>query len=318
MRQLRLATGVSHDQTAEILNETLTELYGADVLDRPRRGRSSSSPHRVTASFLRSVERGEHSRVEPKLLPAWIDLDAVGRDRANASRVPPWLVRAYDVAFGADGFLADVYAWSEILTADQSQMIPRRLRDLPGHVPDGAEYEFLTRDLGDPADLEPDERALLTVHAERLARLNARLRGTRASWAPIRGDVSGHLGEEEEDAPEGKLIGPGERFVVRYVLHNIGVAPWRHRLLYRVGFPAVGITGPALVPIPDTDPGGAAEVACVLRAPRRPGTYRVSMKMGWPDGTYCLPTTLLGLVVTIVVPAEDLIAPLELWPDHVG
>jgi hypothetical protein len=43
---------------------------------------------------------------------------------------------------------------------------------------------------------------------------------------------------------------------------------------------------------PDTDPGGRVELRIPLRAPRRPGTYRACLKMGWPNGVYYFPSTL--------------------------
>jgi hypothetical protein len=59
----------------------------------------------------------------------------------------------------------------------------------------------------------------------------------------------------------------------------------------------------------DVDPGGRVELRVPLRAPRRPGTYRACLKMGWPNGVYCFPSTLVGVIVTVIVPAADLLAP---------
>ncbi|SDD36896.1 NBR1-Ig-like domain-containing protein [Actinokineospora iranica] len=313
MRQLRMAVGINLGETVAILNETIDDLY-ADVRDAPTPGgRVPSTPHRVTGDYVRRVERGDHGRFDLGTLPAWARRSEVEKNRLNASRVPAWLVRAYDVAFGADGFLVDMHTWSVALQADQLRDLPRRLRDLPGHVPPGGEYEFLVRDLG---ELDEQARDLLRAQAGELAALRDRQPGG-ASWLPFAKDASLNAGEAEE--PEGMLVAPGSLVTTHFVLRNAGTVPWRDRLLYRVGDTATGIASPPLVPVPDTEPGAdTAEIGYVLRAPTTPGTYRVCVKMGWPDGTYCFPTTLLGLVTTLVVPPADIIDPYREWPDHVG
>ncbi|MFC4853001.1 hypothetical protein [Actinophytocola glycyrrhizae] len=48
------------------------------------------------------------------------------------------VVRAYDVAFGADGYLVDMYGWTVTLLADHEHNPPSLTRHLPAHVPDGA------------------------------------------------------------------------------------------------------------------------------------------------------------------------------------
>jgi hypothetical protein len=321
MRQFRLAAGVGAEETVAFLNETIHDLYG-DVRPAPRpgekrqpRGRSPSVPEEMTAKFVERIERGMHGRIDHVYGLKWLENTDQLKGRANASRVPAWLVRAYDVAFGADGYLIDMYTWSVALQGDQMRDLPRRVRDLPARVEPGSEYDFLTRDLGDP---DEDLRPLLREQAEQLAELAARQRTSRSSWTPLAADASGFLGEAEHEAPEGTIAAPGGMLVARFVLHNVGEVPWQDRVLYRVGPTSVGLASAPLVPIPATKPSGTADVRCVLRAPLIPGTYRVCLKMGWPDGTYCFPTTLLGLLLTVVVPPTDIADPYEEWMDHAG
>ncbi|WP_344212488.1 NBR1-Ig-like domain-containing protein [Kribbella sancticallisti] len=267
----------------------------------------------MSPRYLLQLERGEHSNRDVNSLPHWLKVLEVDRIRANASRVPAWLVRAYDVAFGADGFLADVYTWSEALQEDQLRDLPRRVRDRPIEVMPGDEYAYLTRDLGEPGD---SLRRLLLTQASELAGQRDRFRAAPRMWAPVTGDKTGFLGEAEDEAPEGTIAAPGSMLVARFVIHNIGQVRWRDRLMYRVGSASVGMASSPCVPLPDTDPGSTADVRCVLRAPTAPGTYRACFKMGWMDGTYCFPTTLLGVLFTVIVPPADIADPYQDWPDH--
>ncbi|MEU4294979.1 hypothetical protein AB0E63_42720 [Kribbella sp. NPDC026596] len=316
MRQLRQAAGYDLAETVEILNETIEELY-AEVRQAPEpdaKRRLSAGPQRLTVAIVRRIERGEYSAFDHRPSVKWVDVDQLlPRKRMNASRVPAWLVRAYDVAFGADGFLTDMFTWSTTLQGDQLRDRPRRVRDLPTHVPAGGEYQFLIRDLGEPdAEFLP----LLQAQAAQLAALAERQRTHPSAEAPSASDASGARGEGEERFPEGSITAPGVMFASRFVLHNLGEVPWRDRLLYRIGSSSIGLGSTPLVPLPDTDPGGSAAVEWVLRSPMTPGTYRACLKMALPDGAYCFPTTLVGLLVTIVVPPADLADPYEPWPDH--
>jgi hypothetical protein len=38
------------------------------------------------------------------------------------------------------------------------------------------------------------------------------------------------------------------------------------------------------------------------------------MKMGWPDGTYCFPNTLVGVILTVIVPDDTLGEVFQPWP----
>lgn len=313
MRQLRVANGDHTAQTVEILNQAITDLYPDATEQRTDYGRRSV-PHLVSERYVLRVERGHHARLP---VPPWLrssrDLDPAV---VSGSRVPPWLVRAYDMAFGADGYLVDMFDWASALLADHEHNPPRLTRHLPAHAAPGHEYDYLAAGFVDeqaPTAIDPAVQALLAEQAGQLI-----TRGDHASgapqWMPSSQDGSGSLGDGEEELPEGTLVPPGGQLVARWVLHNTGKVPWRDRLLYRVGATTEGIRTPPFVIVPDTDPGQTAELRCPLRAPHRSGTYRVCLKMGWPNGVYCFPSTLLGLIVTLIVPPDDLMDPAADWP----
>jgi hypothetical protein len=108
-------------------------------------------------------------------------------------------------------------------------------------------------------------------------------------------------------------VRPGEYRVVRWEMRNAGTVPWRDRYLYRVGRPGVGLSSPPLLPMPDTEPGGIAEIYCPVQAPSLPGAYRVCLKAGLPDGEYCHPSGLGGLILTVIVPPTDLADCYDSW-----
>ncbi|MFL6118475.1 NBR1-Ig-like domain-containing protein [Actinophytocola sp.] len=311
MRQLRVATGDSLSSAVAMLNPAITSLYpGATWADAGTHVRAH--PHLVDEAFLQALEKGHHSRLDLYRLPAWINLTKVGdRTRLYTSRVPGWLVRAYDLAFGADGYLVDMYAWSNALLADQLRDVPRRLRDLPAHVPPGRELDFFTEHF---PDTDGRVSAVLAAQAEAVVGLRDVRSSPNAPWWPSAADES----SAEDETPEGLLVAPDSQLVASWVLHNTGSVPWRHRVVYRVGSYLGGVRTPAFIVIPDVDPGSSVRIQCPMRVPKTPGTYRACLKQGWPDGTYCFPTTLLGLFVTVVVAPADLIDPLPEWVDHAG
>jgi hypothetical protein len=233
------------------------------------------------------------------------------KTRLYTSRVPEWLVRAYDLAFCANGYLVDMYAWSTALLSDQLRDVPRRMRDLPAHVPPGREWAFFAEHFG---DADEHITALLAAQTEAVVGLRERRPSSDAPWLPMAGDVS----SSQDETPEGLLVPPDSQLVAAWVLHNTGSAPWRDRVLYRVGGYPGGVRTPPFVVIPDTPPGSTVRIECPMRAPTTAGTYRACLKMGWPDGTYCLPNTLLGLFVTLVVPPADLVEPTTEWAEHAG
>lgn len=311
MRQLRVANGDHTAFTVDILNQTITDLYPAATADRTDYGKRST-PHLVSERYVLRVERGHHARLP---VPGWLRARAVGDPTVvYGSRVPAWLVRAYDVAFGADGYLIDMFEWASTLVADHEHDPPRLTRNLPAHVPRGQEYNHLAADFPDAGTPVDDEiRSVLADEARTLTvRRDHPVDETR--WQPSARDGSGSLGDGEEDLPEGTVLEPGARVIARWVLHNTGTVPWRDRLLYRVGPAATGIRTPPFVTVPDTAASETALVQCPLRVPDRPGTYRLCLKMGWPNGVYCFPSTLVGLIVTVIVPPADLLDADRDWP----
>jgi hypothetical protein len=310
MRQLRVATGDDFTSAVVLLNQAIMSLYpDAAPADVDRAGRAV--PHLVTKRFVEALEKGHHSRLDLYRLPSWIDVSRV-RDKTQlySSRVPDWLVRAYDLAFCANGYLVDMFAWSAALLPDQLRDVPRRLRDLPAHVPPGTEYAFLAEHF---LDADDELRALLAAQAEMVA---VRRDGPRddAPWSPSPGDES----SSHDEIVEGQLVAPGHWFVAIWCLRNTGSVPWRDRVLYRIGAYPGGVHTPPILVIPDTDPGEVAIIRCPMRAPTTAGTYRACLKAGWPDGTYCFPSTLLGLFATLVVAPADLADPAAEWADHAG
>jgi hypothetical protein len=52
----------------------------------------------------------------------------------------------------------------------------------------------------------------------------------------------------------------------------------------------------------------------MIKSVHRPGVviYQ-ALKMGWPNGVYCFPNSLIGLIVTAVVLAPDLAGCRQPW-----
>jgi len=299
MRQLRLAGGENTEGTVEILNHAIAELYPEVTAASRSITRGTSTPRLVSPAYVQRLEQGFHSSMR---VPEWLQsADLENKSAVRASKVPSWLVRAYDLAFGADGYLVDMYTWAEALSADHRSNPPRRTTHLPGAVPPGTELEYLSDGFGDPP---PEIRTVLHECAEHLARRRPRMSVRRHS--PADGDSSTTYGERDALHPEGTLVEPGGYVLAGWILHNTGKVPWRDRYVYRVGEPTTGITAPSLLALPDTDLGGVIEIRCPVRAPSRPGTYRLCLKMGWEDGTYCYPATLLGVILTFIVPPADI------------
>lgn len=309
MRQMRVANGDHTAHSVEILNETISDLYPGATSERTDYGRRSV-PHFVTEQYVLRLERGHHARLP---VPAWLrSREITDPAVVYGSRVPPWLVRAYDVAFGADGYLVDMYSWAAILLADHEHDPPRLIRHLPAHVPDGGEFDYLAAPIRDGAsELEERVRGLLLAEAAALASRRHRA----GDWSPSTKDGSGSFVEGKEMLPEGMLVAPGTQLVASWVLYNTGSVPWRDRLLYAISSasPTAELRTPPFITVPDIDPGEKAELRVPLRAPRRAGTYRACFKMGWPNGVYCFPSTLVGVIATVIVPAPDLLDPATDW-----
>jgi hypothetical protein len=67
-----------------------------------------------------------------------------------------------------------------------------------------------------------------------------------------------------------------------------------------------GLVSPSMLAVPNTEPGAIATIRCPVKTSKTPGTFRLCMKMGWPNGVYCFPNTLVGMIFTTVVLSEPL------------
>ena len=116
-----------------------------------------------------------------------------------------------------------------------------------------------------------------------------RQRGPRGKLArATEGDATAFV---DETVPQGTLFQPGEIFAKTWRIRNCGTVPWRGRRLERQG-PLTGpglITSPKYVYIPDTEPGGIAEITVALKAPTYDCSSIAYFKMVDPDGFLCFP-----------------------------
>jgi transcriptional regulator with XRE-family HTH domain len=93
------------------------------------------------------------------------------------------------------------------------------------------------------------------------------------------------------DPGHGSVAGPGERLTLRWRLRNEGRQIWRGRSLQRLG--SIGglrlLTSVRAVSVPDTAPGGEAEVTCSVLLPQYPGTVVGYWELRTADGRRCFP-----------------------------
>lgn len=108
----------------------------------------------------------------------------------------------------------------------------------------------------------------------------------------------------DETIPQGTLMTPGLVFVKTWRIKNVGTVLWHNRQLERQG----PLTGPGLItstryyPIPDTAPGGIAEIQAVLVAPTHDASSLAYFKMVDEEGFLCFPDEhQLGLDVLVRV-----------------
>jgi transcriptional regulator with XRE-family HTH domain len=115
----------------------------------------------------------------------------------------------------------------------------------------------------------------------------------------VEGDATAFV---DDTIPHGTLMAPGLLFVKTWRIRNVGKVPWRGRRLERQG-PLTGpglITSERFVPVPDTEPGGIAEIQAVLKAPGYDCTSIAYFKMVDEDGLLCFPDDhQLGLDVLV-------------------
>jgi transcriptional regulator with XRE-family HTH domain len=291
MRQQRLAAGVNDMAYAVELVQSAMPL-GAPP---------------VTAPYLADVERGNSGHGARS---DWVE---EGGDRPGSElyrvHVSYALVEAYDTAFGADGYLVDVYDWAKVRDQEHSVSPPTALPP----VPDRSALDAALAALREGFNSKDEVAGPVLAECEaalRLAHPGWRDPARREKWLLEEGqrDRSTFVNELNEFR-DGQLVEPGGVLIGSWPLRNTGEVPWRDRLLFRVSQgDAAGIHAPRFVPVPDTDPGGVAVIRAPLRAPQRPGTYQICFKIGWPNGVYCHPTTMVGVVATLVVPPPGLSA----------
>jgi hypothetical protein len=291
MRQLRLAAGLERLEDAEdALNEAILLLYpGAD------RTTGGGVPHLVSGRYISDIERGNATKVK---IPRWLDGARVTRrQQLRASHVPLWLVRAYDVAFLGDGYLVDVYRWALALHADQADTPPRAS---PTRRLTASGLAGFDRDTAVFSGAPPDIRRALDACRGQLTSYPAEP-SQQSCWLPDERDRCTNINDLGQEIPEGVVTGLGEFLLGTWTLQNTGAVAWRNRLLIRTGRHDVGLRTPPFVPVPQTSPGETADVLLPVRTPDRPGTYRLCLRLGWPDGTYCYPNTLIGAIMTVIV-----------------
>lgn len=120
----------------------------------------------------------------------------------------------------------------------------------------------------------------------------------------VPGDASTFLGDT---VPHGTLTTPGQVFEQTWRVQNSGTVPWQGRKLERQG-PLTGpglITSLRLVDIPDTEPGGIAEIASLLKAPTYDCSSIAYFKMVDQQGRLCFPDSYQsGLDVLVRVEGQ--------------
>ncbi|WP_330277822.1 NBR1-Ig-like domain-containing protein [Lentzea sp. NBC_00516] len=295
MRQLRSAAGCERlEEAVEVLNAAIAELYPDLDPARPA-GSTLSLPHPVTVGYVSGIETGNTTKAP---IPAWLrSVGAYQREQLRGSQVPAWLVHAYDVAFLADGYLVDMYRWAVSLQADQSGDPPRA----PAHArlaqigPDGFDAEVAMF-------LDGPEHMRAAVHDMRAAiRRYPSMPATASDWLPDHEDRCNNVVNRERDLPEGVVVAPRTYVLGWWRLRNTGVRPWANKVFYRAGGGDAGLRTPPFVPVPDAPPGGEVDIAVPIQAPSRPGTYRLCLRLGWPNGVYCYPSTLVGAIMSLIV-----------------
>ena len=293
MRQQRLTAGVENmDYAAELVTRAMCRAV----------------PRELDRDYLGSVERG-HSGDSGEFWATEADSEEQAGSRTRRVHVPYEVAEAYDTAFGADGYLADVHHWARIRDLEHAEFPPTAMPPVPGDL-------SLDAALGVLWDgFTPQDEVAGPVLAEHETALRAALLGwrdpaRREGWVLAEGlrDIAAFVNEQNEFR-DGQLVAPGGAVMGCWPLRNKGEVPWRDRLLFRVSDrDATGIHAPRFVPVPDTDPGEVTIIRAPLRAPRWPGTYQVCFKIGWPNGLYCHPTTMTGVMATLVVPPCELSA----------
>lgn len=121
---------------------------------------------------------------------------------------------------------------------------------------------------------------------------------------PANGDAGAFLGDVA--VPNGAVRAPGERFTKIWRIQNAGAVAWTRRYLTRMGATGGALPkSPRQVHIPDTSPGGIADVAVQITAPRQPGTYETYWIVTDAQGAPCFHgNDELTIVFTFLVRSE--------------
>jgi hypothetical protein len=244
--------------------------YAAELVTRAMR---RAGPRKLEADYLANVERG-HSGDSGEFWATEAEDEAQTARGTRRVRVPYELAEAYDTAFGADGYLADVHHWARVRDLEHAQFPPAAMPPVPDNLTPDAVIDMLWD------GFTPQDGVAGPVLAAHETALRTALPGwrdlvRRESWVLEEGerDISAFVNELNEFR-DGQLAAPGGVVMGSWPLRNKGAVPWRDRLLFRVSDrDATGIHAPRFVPVPDTDPGEIAVIRAPLRAPRWPGTY---------------------------------------------
>jgi transcriptional regulator with XRE-family HTH domain len=135
---------------------------------------------------------------------------------------------------------------------------------------------------------------------DRRRRRNPRLIARQESY-PLEGDEARFVSEAP---PDGSTVPCGAIFTKSWTIRNSGTVAWTKRRLRRVG-PTTGpwtLTSARFTPMPDTDPGGVAEISVKLRAPQMETAAVAQWKMVDVDDLLYFPTVYsVGLALYVLV-----------------
>lgn len=308
--QLRRASGLSVEPGW--LNEAILRLYPS-AADRTDGYAGPVSVPRLLQGrhTMDDIEQGKHDASRKG--HAWLSAEpSVVAEQLRGNPVPAWLVRAYDLALGAGGYLIDLYRWARLLDEAHSALPPRWGGAVPFQVSPEEQWDRLVAGF-DPAHAE--SIGVLRAHQMELVRRSGTYHDREAGWTPDDKDSSALYDDGSSAFPEGKVMLPGHTAIVRWGFRNDGSVPWCDRILLYIAEPAMGgFIAPPYLAVPDLEPGQTAVVACPVRAPESAGTYRACFKMAWPDGGFCYPTTLVGVLTTVVVPGSEIAEGWHTWP----
>lgn len=135
------------------------------------------------------------------------------------------------------------------------------------------------------------------VDAEEQRREVLRRLASEVTWSARPDDA---VGVEGDESTRSTRIKSGGLFVFELTLHNTGIVPWRDRLLYRLGTTVSSSLPflPALLPVPDTEPGASARIVLPGRAQWFPNLAVVNFAMVFADCSPSLPGVIRCFVDT--------------------